>query len=87
VTVGEGTTLNISSQGVWVRTNVPIVLGETVELTIDLFRSREVEQTVMLILLGNVLRAEGECCAIRILRHGFYRRETPDAAPGQILAG
>ncbi|MDE3167221.1 MAG: PilZ domain-containing protein [Acidobacteriota bacterium] len=86
VAVGTGTTLNMSSHGLLIQTATPIVRSGMIELSVHLPESADAERAANLVILGQIVRADANGAAVRILRHGFFRvdvLETTHPAPVQ----
>ncbi|MBS1853844.1 MAG: PilZ domain-containing protein [Acidobacteria bacterium] len=73
VSAGTGTTLNMSSRGLFIHTTNPLARSGMIEISVHLPESTGGERAANLVILGQVVRADAGGAAIRILRHGFFR--------------
>lgn len=89
VSVGTGTTVNMSSRGLLIQTTNPVARSGMIELSVHLPESEDAERAANLVILGQVVRSDPGGAAVRILRHGFFRvdvlertRPAPVSEPG-----
>jgi hypothetical protein len=71
---GTGKTLNISSAGVLLTTDLLLTRGNSVELTVDWPVALNGECGVNFLVSGDVVRACKDAVAVRILRYQFRTR-------------
>ena len=90
---GWSRTLNMSSGGLLVAPDQPILKGRTIEITVQLPPQFKDAPGPRLVILGHVLRSNAAGAAIRILRHGFIHvssQELPEARAalaGEAMGG
>lgn len=72
-----GKTLNISSHGVLLTTELPLAKGSSVELAIDWPVSLNETCGLNFVVSGSVVRASGDTVAVRIQKYHFRTRRTP----------
>ena len=84
VDTGTGISINLSAGGILFRTQSDLRIGEVIEISLPWPAWRpEGIPAINLYILGQTLRTEGNCVAVRIWKH-FYR-PAPPTDTGEIL--
>ena len=84
VETGTGVSINLSAGGILLRTEADLKIGEVIEISLPWPAWRpEGIPAIDLYILGQTLRTEGNCVAVRIWKH-FYRA-APRKGTGEPL--
>jgi hypothetical protein len=74
IALGQGRLMNISLGGILFEATQPIVLEAEVELFIEWPVRRKGKEPIYLRILGETIRTQGICSAVKILRYEFPAR-------------